>query len=92
MGMTSAVVGFRLADEKWKKMKAIWLGCKEAGIRPPKEVEDYFGGEDPGNKLGMQVDIKCSVAKFCAEDAEGFDVDVSKLPADVRLIRFYNSW
>ena len=36
------VVGIRLPDAEWRKIKAVWDSCEEAGIAVPEEVESYF--------------------------------------------------
>jgi hypothetical protein len=87
------VYGFRPPDEKFKKMAKVWNTCVEAGVAIPDEVADFFAGEAP-DKAGVCVDLKklpcCSVRK---KDGEfGFDVDVSKLPKDVKIVRFCVSY
>ena len=47
MGMSSHVTGFKLPDEKWKKMKAIYDACKVANISPPQEVNEFFDYSPP---------------------------------------------
>ncbi len=97
MGMSTNVIGFRPPDDQWKKMKAIWDSCKEAGIDPPEEVEDFFES-DPDEK---GIEIKLSALsddshECCTEwsnaNAEGYEVEVSKIPKNITHIRFYNSW
>ena len=93
MSMSMHVVGFKPADEQWKKMKAAWDACKSAGVDPPLEVHEYFDGDDPGDAPGIEVDILSKATRKWQDDSrEGFDVDVSALPSGVRYIRFYCSW
>lgn len=89
MSMSSGVQGFKPPDAKWKKMKAIWDACKSAKIDPPIEVETFFNGEEPTDK-GMEVEIEANV--WSDEYRQGIEVDIKRLPADVTIIRFYNSW
>jgi len=93
MGMSTSVLGFKPADEKFHKMKEIYLKCDELEISPPDEVEDYFDGYGVEGD-GVRVDIKemdcCSV--YHGEVGNGYEVDITKLPKDVKIIRFYNSW
>ncbi len=96
MSMSTHVVGFKPPDDKWRKMKGIWDSCEEAGINPPKDVNDYFGGEAPG-PAGVEVDedalIECGAVKEHDGDMEdGYEIDVTKLPKDVKIIRVYNSY
>ena len=93
MGMSTNVVGFKPPDGKWKKMKAIYDACIDAGVYPPKQVEEFFGFEKP-DSAGVEVELKkhtcCS--EYKAEAQSGFEIDVTKLPADVKIIRFFNGW
>jgi len=45
MSMSTHVIGFRLPDEKWKQMKAIWDAYDAANLDIPDEVFDYFSEE-----------------------------------------------
>lgn len=93
MGMSTYVVGIKPPDEKWKKMKAAWDACASAGVPIPKKVDDFFGGEPPDER-GVVVEIEetQAVTKYHINTSSGFEVDISKLPADVKIIRFCNSW
>lgn len=93
MSMSTSVVGFKPPDEKWKEMKAIWDACDKAEIAIPDEVDEFFGGYDPDDR-GVEVDLEdspcCSV--YAPEMKDGFEIDVTKLPKDVTIIRFWNSY
>jgi hypothetical protein len=93
MGMSMHIVGFRPPDERWKKMKQVWDACAQAGVSPPSEVEKFFGGERP-DENGVEVRLLPgpAVREFKQDMQEGFEVDVSKLPADLKIIRFFCSW
>lgn len=89
MGMSTYVRGFKPPDEKWQEMKAIYDGCHKLGIDPPDEVEEFFDWDIPTDN-GVEVSIDYSESQ---DDMQMFyDVDVSKLPKDVTVIRFTNSW
>jgi len=90
--MSTHVVGFKPADAKWKKMKAVWDACEDAGTLIPESVEEFFGNEPPGDRPGMTVDIEKAVTAWGDECSTGYEVDVTKLPKDVTVIRFFNSW
>lgn len=90
--MSTHVIGFRPADEKWNKMKAIWDSCESADIPIPKEVSRFFDDEDPGDKPGAEVKIDKAVTDWDCDCGEGYEIDVTKLPKDVQFIRFYNSY
>jgi len=93
MGMSTHVVGFKPADEKWKAMKAIWDACVAAKVAPPAEVDRFFGGVMP-DPAGVEVDQRAltGLREWRNDYAEGYEVDVKQLPPDVTVIRFYNSW
>ncbi len=92
MGMSTHVEGFVPADAEWEKMKRIFTSCEAAGVEVPEVVWDYFGGEDPEDKPGMDVDLGDAVKKWAAEMREGYEIDVSMLPSKVRFIRVFNSF
>jgi len=87
--MSTCVIGFIPPDAKWKKMKAIWDSCKVAGVSVPKEVDDFFNNEDP-DSAGVEKEIPSK--KWGEEGASGYEIEIDKIPKDVKIIRFYNSW
>lgn len=93
MGMSTSIVGIMPADEKFLKMKAIWELCEETGVDIPDEVDDFFEGEPPSDK-GVKVYLggHDSVSEFRNDYSDGFDVEIAKLPKNIKFIRFYNSW
>lgn len=93
MSMGTHVVGFRPPDKTWKKMKAVWDACTAAGTEIPNEVVKFFNHEDP-DESGVVVEIMETPACRRWEDdmREGYEIDISKLPEGLMIIRFYNSW
>lgn len=91
MGMSTYVVGIRPPGDKWKQMKAIYDACSVAGISLPEAVEEFFNFERPDDK-GVIVELKECSQEYYHENEKGFEVDLSKLPKDIDIIRFYNSW
>ncbi len=92
MGMSSSAVGFRPPDEDYKKMKAIWDACKTARVPIPEQVEKFFDYRAP-DPQGVEVDIKAATKEWADKDAcDGLEVDVTKLPAGVKIVRFMNCW
>lgn len=94
MGMSTNVAGIRPPDEKWKQMKAVRDACVAAGVAIPKDVDAFFNDEtpDPSGVLLCQSDLGAAVRKWEAQDRNGFEVDVTKLPPGVKIIRFWNRW
>lgn len=95
MGMNTHVIGFKPPDEKWRAMKRIWDACVAAKVSVPLEVAHFFGSdrEDPSD-AGVEVELEgtecCRVYERFG--ASGLEIDITKLPADVKIVRFYNSW
>ncbi len=93
MGMSTNVVGFKPPDKKWRDMKAVYDACHAAGVEAPDEVDEFFDGNPPDDS-GVEVDLEdnecCS--EYNEDSQSGFEIDVSKLPKDVTIIRFFNGW
>lgn len=95
MSMSTYVVGFKPPDETWKKMKAVWDACEVAGIKIPDEVMEYFNHERPddiGVKMNMSIKTHECLSEYSGDGESGYEIDVTKLPKDVTVIRFCNSW
>lgn len=95
MGMSTYVVGIKPADEKFKKMKSIYDLCEEQGIDIPDEVEDFFDGERPDEK-GVTIYLSETDGVYEYRNGEyaqeGYEVQIDKLPKDIKILRFINSW
>lgn len=89
MGMSTNVVGIIPADEMYDDMKKIWDLCEELKATIPQEVIDFFDGEKPDGK-GVIVDIEKQ--DYSNEYSSGYEIDLSKIPEHVKIIRFTNSW
>jgi hypothetical protein len=94
MGMSTSVVGIKPADSKWRQMKAIWDACEAAEVQVPNEVGHYFGWEEPDDE-GVRIDIaedKNAVIGIGQYNEGGFIIYLDRLPEDVKIIKFENSW
>lgn len=96
MGMSTGIRGFKPPDEKWQKMKAAWDACEAAGTDQPKAVGEFFRWDRPDD-AGVAVPEReleaCgALRRYTADAVDGYEVDVTKLPPDVKIIRFTNSW
>lgn len=89
MGMSTFVYGFKPPDEKWARMKQIYEACEKEDIEIPDKVDDYFNGNEP-DPAGVRVDIPAE--GWRDENSEGIEIEVEKIPKDVKIIRFVNSW
>lgn len=93
MGMSSYVVGIKPPDDVWRRMKAAYEACEAAGVEIPDEVNRFFNDEAP-DAAGVIEDLHghpC-VSKYAGDAAEGLEVDLKKLPPDITVLRFVNSW
>jgi len=89
MGMNTHVVGIKEPTEQYRKYKAIWDACTDAGIPIPDEVDTYFNGYTP-NPNGITVDVPA-----CTHNEPGkehTEVVLADLPEGVTMLRFTNSW
>lgn len=91
MSMSTSVIGFAPPDKKWKKMKAVYDACLAADISIPDEVEDFFDGTEP-DPAGVSVVLDGLLEKWATDSQEGYQIEIAKLPKNVRILRFYNSW
>lgn len=92
MGMSTYVVGFQPADEQWDKMVASRKACLAAGVPVPTEVDNFLG-EEPDDSPGREINIRCAESKWNdGNSRQGIEIDISKLPKNVKIIRFVNSW
>jgi len=89
--MNSYIVAFRPPDETFKKMKTVSDACIKAGVDLPTEVSRFFGDSESDPK-GVEIDIKDAIEEWTGDMSQGFQVDLGKLPKDVKYIRFYNQW
>ena len=89
MSISTFIQGIRPPDAKFQKMYKIWKACDDAGIDIPKEVDKFFNGETPDPK-GVIIDLEdLSCCADCGnEDYYGVEIDITLLPADIKIIRF----
>ena len=96
MSMSFHVFGIRPPDDKWRRMKRVYDACTDAGIDPPNEVLEFFGGESP-DEAGILIDLKrghpCVRQYSNAEAAEeGVEIDIDDLPENISMLRVVNGW
>jgi len=91
MSMSTHVVAFRPPDERWHNMKFVYDACVQAGIPIPDEVENFFNGEEP-DESGVEIDIDNILQKWGDDSRDGYQLELSRLPKEITIIRFYNAW
>lgn len=95
MGQSMHVVGERDNTEQWTKMRDAYWACKDAGIKIPTEVLEFFDYNEPGSeaeKGRTEVELpRDAVEEINDSDLshEGYRVDLSKIPEGVSHIRFF---
>jgi len=100
MSMRTYVTLYRPVDDKWRNMQRVWAACNDAGLAVPLEVDVFFNGRPPDGVEGVEVACVTQnettwppwVTRFEIDMKDGYDVDVTKLPKDVKIIRFTNSY
>jgi hypothetical protein len=93
MGMSTYVQGFVPPTGKWQSYKNIWEACEAAHVEAPTEVQEFFDYEPPDDN-GVVVDINDAVVNYSDANttSERWEVDITKLPKDVTVVRFVNSY
>jgi len=88
MSSEQRVLGLKPADKKWKAMQKAWKACETAGVPVPEEVRSFFNGDIPDPK-GVEVNINEAVTEWDEDEhgRRGTDIDISKIPPDVTIIR-----
>ena len=89
MSMSTHIIGFIPPDEKWKKMKTAYDACIKANVDVPEAVDKFFNGYKPDPK-GHEVAVPNK--EYGDEGVSGIEIEVAKIPKNVKFIRFYNSW
>ncbi len=93
MSMSTHVIGIKPPDDDYRKYKNIYDACVRANVQIPEEVDKFFDYQEPDDE-GVLVEIEENGAAYEYNDnsSSGYEVDLSLLPKDVKVIRFYNSW
>jgi hypothetical protein len=90
--MSTHIYGIKPADQKFADMKLVWDTCEKMGISPPQEVWEFFGKEEP-DPAGVITELPAEcITPIEEEFREGCYIDIRKLPLDVKIIKFVNSY
>lgn len=96
MSMSTCVYGIKPPNKKWKEMKKVYDACIEADIETPDEVNEFFNlfdGEEPDDKgVIFTLDKYECCTEYRDDSCEGFEIEIDKLPKNIKIIRFVNSW
>ena len=98
MGVSYVIRGVRDLNRKFDDMYSILRVCVDGGVTIPKEVSEYFSQvEDEGYELetlsrkDLQKYMKEVEIEFegSIEHDGSAEIDLSKIPSDVKFIRIY---
>ncbi len=95
MSMSTGITGYRPKDAEWEKKKSAFQACQDAGIPIPEKLYEFFNGCDPVKEdlHSLEIPIEQAVRQVKGVDMRNiWEVDITKLPAGVRFIRFINSY
>lgn len=97
MSMSTHITAFRDMDGEFARMLEIKTFCDTHKVSYPSEVNAYFKGdadssEDELRDEFLEIDLGDACSEWTSRSAQGYEVDVTKLPPEVKIIRFFNSW
>lgn len=100
MSMSTYVQAFRDFDGNFQKMMDIKNFCESQGVSLPREVEEYFGKYSLDDEPYIREQMsEVELPKGCKTEGDDsrvngryIEIDVTKLPKDIKKIRFTNSW
>lgn len=89
------VTGIVPADENYKTKLAAYRACVAAKVSIPKELQAFFRNEEPGED-GMEVSLTDRLHPAIVDCSKGmmngYLIDLSRLPPEVKLLRVSNHY
>lgn len=82
-------MGVTPPDAEFKKMLDAYNACVAAGVEVPKKVYEFFNHSNPdprGLELRLKEEHGLSKVQY------GFDVELAKLPKNVKILKFVLSY
>lgn len=92
-------------DFQYKSYAKVAASCLDAGFEPPKEVSEYFGGEDQVYPVSSRIRLasrylgsslfddedrpRAGIKRFTSDGCEGFEIDLAKIPYHVTKLRLF---
>ena len=94
MSMSTFVRGIIPKDDKYNKMLKVYEACKAAETEQPIEVIQFFrlNDFDEPDPNGIIIDLDGIATNWQSDVCSGVEIDITKLPKDVKIIRFMNCW
>ena len=98
--MSTYVVAVRDLDGQFKKMMEIKKYCDGMKVSYPKEVQDYFGTliNESDRSITEEMSTirleKGIVHEFSDRERaeDGISIELAKLPKEVKILKFINSY
>lgn len=102
MSMNTRIQAFKSSDEHDKHVRVLEF-CRVEGVTVPIETAAYFGDDTEGTDPNEYYDIEieemlkvdlgaCLTRDNSVEMENRWEIDVSKIPPGVAIIRFTNSY
>jgi len=94
MSKSTFIRGIIPKDEKYNKMLRVYEACKAAETEQPIEVIQFFrlNDFDEPDPNGIIIDLDDIATDWQSGSCTGVEIDITKLPKDVKIIRFMNCW
>lgn len=102
MSMSMHVTAFRDMDGQFKRMLEIKNFCDAHEVSYPKEVTDYFGNTvsslDTDTSLYedfAEIDLDNQLREWSDGHngyRSGYEIDISDIPKEAKILRFYASY
>lgn len=98
MNSSLRLEGIFLADERYRKMLAIFDQCKELDVRVPDEVLEFFDYKSNPDPMGHTISLitmrNDSGVRLVTEftggtSSEGLEINVDDIPENIKVLRFY---
>lgn len=95
MSVSLSISGIKPADDDFRKKLAAYRACETAGIGIPSALSDFFNNEKPDekgvvieiSKYSSNKDIKDAISEYHGDYSGGYDIDLTKLPKDIKILR-----
>ena len=74
-------------------MEAVYYACLAAKLTVPDEVTKFFGDENPEDNEDFNVDLteSFSVTSLDNDFTEGCEIDLKKIPKDVKILKVFTT-
>lgn len=93
MGMNIGAYGIKPKTKEYEQKLQIYNLCKEQKVEIPEEIINFFDGDPCKEGILVKLDDIEGALEYPEEDdCEIIQVDISKLPKEIKKIRFQIWW